>query len=100
MSEVWIEVQGEIVGYLHQLDDDTDHDTMIVRVAQWRHVGNQIWQLPRMELPVCVLRWIGNDNSLIGRGTVARKDDDDRLLGDIIRFTTNAEEQQHYAMWN
>lgn len=100
MSDAWIQIEGEIVGYLHQMDDDTDHDVMIIRVDRWKHEGNQLWQTPRNELPVCVLRWIGNDNFLVKRGTVARDDDDDRLLGDVITFATNAEEQANYAMWN
>lgn len=98
----WINVEGEIIGWLVRDGDGTeiDCDLAVVKVIRWKHESHQIWQTPRSELPVCVLRWLGNDCHVIKHSTVSRETEEEINLGDHLAFSTSFDEQDGYALWS
>jgi hypothetical protein len=98
MDGDWYEVEGLIIGFLHQTDD-SDDSLLVVRVNRWRFVTNGFWLDPKTALPVCVLRSATNDHEVVVRGD-GWTEESSPGLGDTIRFTTNREEQELEAQWN
>jgi hypothetical protein len=95
MENGYFGVRGEIVGHLRQMDDD-DETKLVIEVVSWQPKGTKDW-FP-ISVPWFLIRWSGNDLTLIKRGT-AWTEESSPGLGDWIEFWTNKEEQQDYVQW-
>jgi hypothetical protein len=91
----WIWVRGKIVGWLDKTEHGeyvNDQDIAVVLVQTWKYAGNESLNEPRTHVPVCILRWMGNDFNVI-----VALDEFNVNIGDIIEFRTDREEQEKYA---
>jgi hypothetical protein len=100
--DVWYEVVGTVVGYLHQSEEDDpraqpewpEHDIMVILVES---INGQ-W--PEQEKPFSVyqLRWHGHDWVIYRDNVIDRaKLENGELIGLKIRFHTSMSEQRDYG---
>lgn len=98
-NEGWFEVEGEIVGTLIQLDDESQ--TVVVNVKRWRDVSwaESTWCMVEYgAVPHFMVRHLMFDHVITVRGT-AYQEELGAGLGDTIRFTTNREEVENTVQW-
>lgn len=97
----WYDVVGQVIGFL----PDADGETMVVKVSTWRP-AERIYRdggwihTESVRFPLLVLRWVGNDYSIIVEGGENLTDDDlngDVKVGSFVGFMTNRREQDDYA---
>ena len=91
-TPLWVNIHGEVVGFIG------GEDVMIVKVIRWKYNGlGTGWRQPEIPLPTFVTRWMGNDFTVVEK--VTGLTDDEVVVGDMVEFTTNRDEQAK-SVWS